>query len=404
MTMSISQHMSVLRLVPSLLSSSRRLPDAVYGELVDIIYSNLRPTIIIGVAMACVGTLYAIKSRDGTVIGLTVVGALITLYRIVSFRAFHRRKVLVQTVEVTRKWERYYALGSHVFAASLGLLNARAMSFGDPVYAMLATCLVFGYGCGLVSRVSARPIICFTSLLLSAVPTALGFGVYIIAATDDFSLAAYLMQAALVLGFVLAGVETVDTVYRTSLQQIESKHDSIILAGRDALTGLPNRTLLQGRLQQEISRLSERHDMLACHFLDLDLFKDVNDKLGHEAGDAVLQMMAERLTAMLRIGDTAARLGGDEFVVLQTGVRAPDDAQLFGLRIIRAVSAPYVYEGKEIKIGASIGVALAPRDGVDPQQLRRCADEALYRAKREGGGKVVIYSGDEAGGSSVSAA
>lgn len=390
-----SEHGIFLRLVPSLLSSWRQLPGPVYIELVVIVFSNLRPMIIIGTAMTCVGVLYSVKNQDGLALALTILGATITVFRAFVFKAFQRQVAAPQTLDVTRTWERRYSFGSHVFAASLGLLNARAMSFADPLDAMLATGLVFGYGCGLVSRVSSRPIICFTSLLLSATPTALGFAFHIAHASDRFAMATYLLQAVLIIAFVLAGVETVDSVYRTTLQQVESKHDSIILAGRDALTGLPNRNLLQARLNEEIAHLAKSGGTLACHYLDLDGFKEVNDRLGHQAGDAILQMVGQRLAAALRVGDTAARIGGDEFVVLQTGLQTGDEARAVAERIIRTISASYAYRGETLEIGASIGVALAPRDGVDAQQLMARADAALYRAKRKGRGSVVL-SGDPA--------
>jgi diguanylate cyclase len=156
------------------------------------------------------------------------------------------------------------------------------------------------------------------------------------------------------------------------------------------LTRLPNRTLLRARFNEAFVQMRQANKMLAFHGLDLDLFKMVNNSLGHRAGDELLKLVAERLTDILRIGDTVARVGGDEFVVLQVGITHQDQASLLAHRIIRALSAPYVIDGHEVHIGASIGIALAPNDGVTFDRLATCADVALYQAKSEKGRSVVF--------------
>jgi diguanylate cyclase len=193
-------------------------------------------------------------------------------------------------------------------------------------------------------------------------------------------------------------------IYRTTLQQLLTRQDLMILAGQDGLTSLPNRTLLRARLNEGIVQMKRGGVMLAFHCLDLDHFKAVNDSLGHPAGDALLKLVAERLTGMLRLGDTVARIGGDEFVVLQIGIRRQDEARLLAHRIVRALSAPYVIDGQEVRVGASIGIALAPRDGVTLDRLAACADAALYQAKHKGRGSVVIAGEPPAPRAAASAA
>lgn len=383
----------MLRSFRQLLASSNRLPDAVLVELVGIVYSGLPPIVVMGVATACMGTLVAVKTGDALVIALVIVGLLIMFVRAMMFIAYDRARPAAHDAAAAKIWERRYAIGSYSFSILLGLLNIRAMMFGDPLIAMLLTGLIFGYGAGLVTRLAARPVLCVTSLALSVTPTVLGLGFYIASAQDSYSMLAYFAQATLIAGFAVTSLETVAHFYKTTLQQLLTKQDLVIMAGQDALTGLPNRALLQARLHEGITQLREKDDLLACHYLDLDLFKEVNDKLGHAAGDVVLQSVAERLRSMLRVGDTAARIGGDEFVILQVGIRSPDEARLLAHRLIRAVSAPYPHAGGEIRIGVSVGIALAPRDGTDLQRLTSCADAALYQAKRRGRGSVMI-SGD----------
>jgi diguanylate cyclase (GGDEF)-like protein len=155
------------------------------------------------------------------------------------------------------------------------------------------------------------------------------------------------------------------------------------LALHDALTGLPNRTYFEERLNQALSRI-KGSDKVAVLLLDLDRFKHVNDTLGHHAGDSVVREFGTRLRAILRPGDTAARFGGDEFAVIRTGASGEDDVEALCYQILDAVRAPFLVLGGEAFVGVSIGVALAADSSQDGQNLLRKADIALYRAKADG--------------------
>ena len=165
------------------------------------------------------------------------------------------------------------------------------------------------------------------------------------------------------------------------------------MATHDALTNLANRVLLRERLDNEIARCRRGRGM-ALLSLDLDRFKAVNDTLGHPIGDALLQAVADRLRQNVREIDTVARLGGDEFAVLQTDADCPEFALGLAQRLISVISAPYAISGHAIEIGTSIGIALAPRDSSDADELIKCADMALYRAKENGRGTAVMYEPD----------
>ena len=156
------------------------------------------------------------------------------------------------------------------------------------------------------------------------------------------------------------------------------------LAHHDALTGLANRALFRERLGRALAAARRRGGPVAVLCLDLDRFKPVNDTLGHPVGDALLRAVAARLLACVREGDTAARLGGDEFAVLQAGAGQPEAAGALARRLVEALSAPYEVLGHQVVVGASVGVALAPGDGRDPDELLKRADMALYRAKADG--------------------
>ena len=163
------------------------------------------------------------------------------------------------------------------------------------------------------------------------------------------------------------------------------------LAHYDPLTELPNRVLFQKDLSEALARRSRTGDQLAVHFIDLDRFKTVNDTLGHPLGDALLRIAAERLRGCVRDGDTVARLGGDEFAVVQTGLIDLSGATKLAERVVEAMAAPFDLQGHQVMIGASVGVAVAPSDGDDADELLKKADMALYRAKADGRGAFHFF-------------
>ncbi|MGH6851151.1 MAG: EAL domain-containing protein [Methylocella sp.] len=163
------------------------------------------------------------------------------------------------------------------------------------------------------------------------------------------------------------------------------------MAHHDALTGLPNRVLFHERLDEALLRVRRYAEMLAVLCLDLDQFKNVNDTLGHPAGDKLLVAVAERLRTCLRDCDMAARFGGDEFAVLQTGLAGPHEAGALADRIVAQLSEPFDIDGQQALIGASAGIALAPADGETSEQLLGNADIALYQAKEGGRGVVRFF-------------
>jgi diguanylate cyclase (GGDEF)-like protein/PAS domain S-box-containing protein len=166
--------------------------------------------------------------------------------------------------------------------------------------------------------------------------------------------------------------------------EIEAGRRAEYLAMHDALTGLPNRVLLLERLEQAIASVGRRRDMAALLLLDLDRFKDVNDTLGHPAGDALLQEVGLRLSACVREVDTVARIGGDEFCIVLMGVEDATDAQALSQRLLETFRTTFDLGGHEVLVTASIGIALIPNDGSIPDKLLQHADIALYRAKEDG--------------------
>jgi two-component system cell cycle response regulator len=156
------------------------------------------------------------------------------------------------------------------------------------------------------------------------------------------------------------------------------------LALTDPLTGLANRRLLAERLSMAIVHARRNNSSMAVVYLDLDGFKQINNTLGHGAGDVLLKMVAARLTATVREEDTVARQGGDEFVIMLWHVSSPDDAHTVALKVIQAVTQPYVLDGQTVRVTTSAGVGVYPIHGEDVDTLMKCADRALYEAKRAG--------------------
>ena len=167
------------------------------------------------------------------------------------------------------------------------------------------------------------------------------------------------------------------------------------LAMHDAVTGLPNRLLFMGRLEHAVIQAQRYHRRLAVMFIDLDHFKQVNDTLGHEAGDMLLKEVARRLKANLRTGDTVARLGGDEFVMLLEEITAEHDMLFVGQKLITELAVPFSINGHKVNVTGSIGVSTFPADGLEPATLLRNADAAMYRAKSKGRNLCELYSDAE---------
>jgi diguanylate cyclase (GGDEF)-like protein len=190
---------------------------------------------------------------------------------------------------------------------------------------------------------------------------------------------------------------------RDNSDRVQTQEQMAFLANFDSLTGLPNRALFRDRLAQAMVRTQRSGQPLALMFLDLDRFKIINDSLGHEAGDRLLQHVAQTLTKCLRTVDSVARLvdvdpytlsrlGGDEFTVIAEGLEGVEDAMLIARRLLDALQTPIQLSGQEILVSASIGISMYPSDDVDLDTLVRHTDMAMYRSKAMGRGTYSFFS------------
>jgi len=189
-------------------------------------------------------------------------------------------------------------------------------------------------------------------------------------------------------------VQNYVAVFTDITQRKLSEEHLQFLANHDALTHLPNRALLQQRIEQSLVRAQRHHMKIAVLFIDLDRFKIINDTLGHDAGDILLQEAAKRLKHCLRESDTVARQGGDEFVVLVEDFSDEQYLTTIARKIMSALAQPFILMGQELHVSASIGIAVYPQDGADVFSLLKNADVAMYRAKDSGKNTFNFYAAE----------
>ncbi|MEL4431712.1 EAL domain-containing protein [Shewanella mangrovisoli] len=181
-------------------------------------------------------------------------------------------------------------------------------------------------------------------------------------------------------------------VFTDITERKKAEEDLRFLASFDTLTGLPNRTLFQDRLNHAISQAHRSNNIVALLFLDLDRFKHINDSMGHHIGDLLLKAVAHRLQNAVREGDTVARLGGDEFTIILEGVAKTKAATLISEKVLKAFQAPFLLDDKSLTISTSIGISLYPNDAEDVDSLIKFADTAMYHAKALGRNNFQFYT------------
>ena len=175
------------------------------------------------------------------------------------------------------------------------------------------------------------------------------------------------------------------TEQKLALERLEKK------ANHDPMTGLPNRNLFMDRLSQTIAHANRHQHLAAVLFIDLDHFKEVNDTLGHSAGDYVIKEVANRLVDCVREGDTVSRLGGDEFAIIATHVILLEDCAMIAEKILASISRPMTYGDRIMQISASVGIGIYPMHGMDGVSLLNKADIAMYQSKFAGKNAYHIY-------------
>jgi diguanylate cyclase (GGDEF)-like protein/PAS domain S-box-containing protein len=166
------------------------------------------------------------------------------------------------------------------------------------------------------------------------------------------------------------------------------------LAQYDQLTKLPNRALFNDRLQHSIDRAQRSKNKIGLMFIDLDGFKNVNDTLGHQAGDELLQIIAERISNLMRVEDTVARFGGDEFTIIMEELNHSDGAIVVAKNVLQTIGEVIYLSGQEVSVGASIGISIYPDNGEDANSIINNSDTAMYQAKKQGKNCFKFYVND----------
>ena len=358
-------------------SERASISDSVYMEVITGLHGTTVPTILAGVCQAMVGAITTFETRDVTTAVLTAAGVVVAIVRLLGIFAFRRRLARLPPLGRAEAaiWERRYVAGSIATAFILGVFAARSIVLGDAVCSVMAIGIGFGFGAGVVARLSLRPVVALLDLLVIAAPA-------IVVAFMQPDLR-HVGLGVLMTMFVVASFEMVRLSFNASINQITLKRKFEQLARSDPMTGVFNRSVLAADLPEMLAA-----GAVAVHAIDLDHFKEANDRFGHPVGDALLKQVAGRLSALAADSDLVVRMGGDEFILVQHSAECASDAESIVQRIVQTISGPYEVDGQVIELGVSVGVAVAPDDGRTAEALLSRSDQALYRAKENRGSYV----------------
>lgn len=356
---------------------TRKEPEEVYKSLVaDLAYSAV-PTAIMGVSIVVVAAFVHNLTGSWHVLVPMLLGGVATtakLLLVVLHRRFNRSDY--RGMGATVRFERLHSLATAGMALSVAAIATLAFLLPNETVDVVATALVFGYGAGVVCRLSVRPYLAGAALSVATIPpTGALF------ALGDHT---HTLVGVMFVIFGAGALETISHVYSNSRRHIESQLRMAELARRDHLTGLPNRLALEEAFGD--GRFRTGGGLVAVHAFDLDGFKAMNDRHGHPAGDQLLRILANRLRTVLSDRDFAARIGGDEFVVVQSGIASSEDADAFADSVHRLLTTGYPVGPTTFRVGLSLGYAMASAGTADLQALLVEADAASYAAKKRGGG------------------
>ena len=357
-----------------------------YAELVRALYSTPKSVLAASLVAMCIMVVAGILSGDwGAYSTFLMLFAAIGLARTTIIARFRSANIELMDTQALAYWERVFLAGAWAFAGLTGIVGAYStLAHPGHEVEILTSCAAIGYMAGISSRNASRPTITVGQISAICVPFLVGL-----------VLRADLMHLTLA-AFILS-------LYISTIYMSRSIHENIVLRHRahaeleraalyDALTGLKNRTAFIRHINDQLSAASgANHRTVGLVAVDLDRFKDVNDRLGHPAGDAVLKETARRISEAVGLPHEISRIGGDEFLIALKGA-GPEQALETTKRLIAVLSETYHVGPTEITCGASIGFAIGPQHGTNFDELMRNADLALYSAKSSGRGQAVAYS------------
>ncbi len=372
--------------------SDQAIADAVRETLVESLYASPRSLIIGALTSSAITATVSIVSGDRAMVICAIAIAIVACIRIADAVRLELRvpKRATPNKAPGRRREIVYRVGALCYSALLGTFGLLTLlNTSDGVLQLLAVTTTIGYAAGIAGRNAGRPWIALAQLCCASLPLAVGLIV-------SFDLLKIVLAVVIVL-FVVAmmdiTLQTYSVILKATLASREkaalAEHHAAI-ARRDDLTGVANRTAFRERFEARLRALDGGSQWLAIHWIDLDRFKEINDSFGHLAGNALLVCIAGRLNEAFGSAGIVARLGGDEFAVV-CEIEHRDAANSIGHRIIELVERPVDHDGRLLRVGASLGIAIAPADGADADTLLKNADLALYRAKDTGRGRMCFY-------------
>ncbi len=352
----------------------RNIPDGTYVELVASLCGTRMPAVIMSLLFLMVGALSVRASQDIALASLVAMGACASVARLV---VLIRGRRLCDAAEMplvaAKRFERQFALTYWAFAAVFGLFAARSYMLPAAEWQMPIGILVVGYAAGAASTVAMRPYIVVPSLIFAVTPPA---AILLFRGDANASVSSLCLFALLT-----GGLRSARQRYRSQSAKATTRHAFARQVKTDLLTGLGNRLALAEAFETNVR--PERHGRIAFHYVDLDDFKPVNDRLGHQVGDSLLCLVADRLRACSNPGDVVIRLGGDEFVVVQINSDSDLDVERQRLRIERALNGSYVLESHSVNCAASVGSSRYTGNNQSMNCLLVAADEVLRRRKAE---------------------
>ena len=373
--------------------SATELNHAVFGERLNMYYQSLNQSLLAVILNSSILCWLLWNAQQATVLvswyGLVL---LVTAYRAIGALRYRR---LREDDRMHGRWYRHAIIGAVLSGLTWGAAGYLLFSNDNIFNQSLLAFVIAGMCAGAVVSLATFLEACVPFLALSLLP-------FMVRLFSEGSVEALQLGGMAALYLVLMSIFA-SRVNRTIVHGFEMSHlrqraEDVVQrqALFDDLTGLPNRRLLNDRLRQARARCERHGSHAALLFLDLDNFKRINDSLGHQAGDQLLIMIAERLQDQLRREDTAARLGGDEFVVLLTGLEGSIEGVIASVhvtaeRIREAVAAPCQLGGAELQVSASIGVSMLPSNAVEEEDLLKHADTAMYGAKAAGRNSVRFF-------------
>lgn len=356
-------------------------------QLVELMFSALPSIVLIVCGHIIAGVTAWSTMNEPLALSLTAAGALIGLYRVVLCLAFARRDTSRDSWISLARWTNLYTWGGVAYSLSLAALTGYTIHLSHTEAAMLCLTVSMCYTVGMIIRVAVVPKAAQLQLITLLVP------IGIVAASQREPINAVL--ALLLAMFWLGGVQLIRHMHHTVVRRLDAEQQLARMAFRDHLTGLPNRSMFELEGEELRARVYALGQSLVVAAIDLDGFKQVNDTLGHGAGDLVLQAAARCMSEVLGEAHLLARLGGDEFAIIFKNGTVLAEAQSLGERLIDALRQPVEIESKRLNVSASIGIAATARLDVSLATLMRRADQELYHAKAAGKNRVCARTDDE---------